>query len=200
MITLFLILVSTPALLTFSAKSTATNKNSLYGETLCPRHPLGQRQDRGSGHSSFCDKWLFHRCKHDGWSPRMSHRRVHEYLHLQPSRQSAYSRALSRQEGGKIFRIRLPDTCCDFPPSPQSSQGRNLRTLLPRHRRLPSAGRRSWRLCQSFRASWGLHRKNAWQRLKPNKKHDWINLWHRIQPLNYSSRLTSRIIEDGLLS
>ncbi len=82
---------------------------------------------------------------------------------------------LSRQEGGKIFGSgsRTPVAISILVRNPAKKGTcelyyRDIGDYLNREEKLG--------IVSEYGSIMGLHRQNAWQRLKPNEQHDWINL------------------------
>ena len=158
---------------TYAAKSIATNKNSLYDSYI---RAIRWASDRiaEQGIVAFVTNGSFIGGNAmDGVRACLAQEFTTLYIfNLRGNQRTAGE--LSRQEGGKIFGSgsRTPVAISILVRNPAKKGAcdiyyRDIGDYLNREEKLG--------IISDFSSIMGLHRKNAWQRLKPNDQHDWIN-------------------------
>jgi predicted helicase len=159
---------------TYAEKSTATLKNSLYDSYVrAIRWASDRIADQGIvafvTNGSFIDGNAM-----DGLRACLADEFTTLYIFNLRGNQRT-SGELSRQEGGKIFGSgsRTPVAISILVRNPAKKGTcelfyRDIGDYLNREEKLG--------MISDFSSIMGLHRKNAWQRLKPNEQYDWINL------------------------
>jgi predicted helicase len=159
---------------TYAEKSTAILKNSLYDSYVrAIRWASDRIADQGIvafvTNGSFIDGNAM-----DGLRASLAEEFTTIYVFNLRGNQRT-SGELSRQEGGKIFGSgsRTPVAISILVRNP-AKQGpcelyyRDIGDYLNREEKL--------NIVSEYGSINGLHRKNAWHRLKPNEQYDWINL------------------------
>jgi len=159
---------------TYAAKSTATNKNSLYDSYIrAIRWASDRIADQGIvafvTNGSFIDGNAM-----AGLRACLADEFTSIYIFNLRGNQRT-SGELSRQEGGKIFGSgsRTPVAISILVRNPTKKGTcelyyRDIGDYLNREEKLS--------IVSEYGSIMGLHRQNAWQRLKPNEQFDWINL------------------------
>jgi predicted helicase len=159
---------------TYAEKSTATLKNSLYDSYVrAIRWASDRIADQGIvafvTNGSFIDGNAM-----DGLRACLADEFTSIYIFNLRGNQRT-SGELSRQEGGKIFGSgsRTPVAISILVRNPAKKGTcelyyRDIGDYLNRDEKLS--------IVSEYGSIMGLHRQNAWQRLKPNEQHDWINL------------------------
>ena len=159
---------------TYAARSTATNKNSLYDSYIrAIRWASDRIADRGVigfvTNGQFIDSNVA-----DGLRACLAEEFTSLYIFNLRGNQRT-SGELSRQEGGKIFGsgsrtpvaisilIRNPDK-----PTPGKIYYHDIGDYLTREEKLS--------IIKKLASLNGLHRERYWKEIKPNAAHDWINL------------------------
>lgn len=156
---------------TYAAKSTATNKNSLYDSYI--RWASDRIADQGIvafvTNGSFIDGNAM-----AGLRACLADEFTSIYIFNLRGNQRT-SGELSRQEGGKIFGSgsRTPVAISILVRNPAKKGTcelyyRDIGDYINREEKL--------NIVSEYGSIMGLHRQNAWQRLKPNEQNDWINL------------------------
>jgi predicted helicase len=159
---------------TYAAKSISANKNSLYDSYIrAIRWASDRIADQGIvayvTNGSFIDNNAM-----SGLRACLADEFTSIYIFNLRGNQRT-SGELSRQEGGKIFGSgsRTPVAISILVRNPAKKGTcelfyRDIGDYLNREEKLG--------IISDFGSIMGLHRKNAWQRLKPNDQYDWINL------------------------
>lgn len=159
---------------TYAARSTATLRNSLYDSYVrAIRWASDRIEDQGIvayvTNGSFIDGNAM-----AGLRACLTDEFTSIYIFNLRGNQRT-SGELSRQEGGKIFGSgsRTPVAISILVRNPAKKGTcelyyRDIGDYLNREEKLS--------IISEFGSIMGLHRQNAWQRLKPNEQHDWINL------------------------
>jgi hypothetical protein len=159
---------------TYAERSNANNKNPLYDSYI---RAIRWSSDRiaEQGIVAFVTNGSFIEANSmDGLRACLTEEFTSIYIfNLRGNQRTAGE--LSRQEGGKIFGSgsRTPVAISILVRNPTKKGNcelfyRDIGDYLTREEKLG--------IVTEFGSIMGLHRKNAWQRLKPNEQHDWINL------------------------
>lgn len=159
---------------TYSARSTATNKNSLYDSYIRAIRWASDRID-GKGIVGFVTNGSFiDNNTMDGLRACLAGEFTSLYIFNLRGNQRT-SGELSRQEGGKIFGsgsrtpvaisllVKNPEK-----PSPAAIHYHDIGDYLSKEEKLE--------IISGFKSISGIHKANKWKTLKPNPQNDWINL------------------------
>nr|VFK25322.1 MAG: Predicted helicase [Candidatus Kentron sp. MB] len=158
---------------TYAKRTGATNKNALYDSYI---RAIRWASDRigDSGVIGFVTNAGFMEANTaDGLRQCLAEEFSNLYiLHLRGNQRT--SGELSRKEGGKIFgsSSRAPIAITLFVKNPQAAQHGKIRfhdigDYLSREEKLKKI--------QAFQSVEGINEVNGWQRLQPDKHHDWLN-------------------------